>query len=569
MKLAGKVSLSPTGQLTTTFENTPQAPFENLELEFFGGERAPLATPALCRRPGEAGYQTLASFTPWSGNAAVPASTEFDITSGPNGGACPNPPGDESSSSLPFGPSLGSGMTNNDAGGFSELTTTLSRPSGDQNIQSVTLHYPPGISSLLAGVELCGEAQANAGTCGPESQIGETIVSVGVGGEPFTVTGGKAYITGPYEGAPFGLSLVTPATAGPFDLQEGRPVVVRAKIEIDPVTAALTVTTNTPAEGYAIPSIIEGIPLQIQHVNVLVNRPGFAFNPTSCAKMEVTGTINSAEGASSLVSDPFQATNCASLKFEPKTVLTTAAHASKKDGADLKFDIAYPKGAQGQDAWFKYAKFTLPKQLPARLTTIQQACLAATFEANPANCPPHSKIGEAVVHTQVLPVPLKGPIYFVSYGSAKFPDAVILLSGYGVNVRLTGETFIQGKTGVTSATFPNNPDVPFESIEVTLPTGEYSEFGANLPHESYDFCGQNLTMATEYKASNGLELHQNTPITITGCPKAKTNAQKLAAALKACHKDKSKGKRESCEHAARSKYGAKAAKSSKKKPKKK
>jgi hypothetical protein len=249
--------------------------------------------------------------------------------------------------------------------------------------------------------------------------------------------------------------------------------------------------------------------------------------------------------------------------------VTTAAQASKKDGASLKFDIAYPKGAQGTDAWFKYAKFTLPKQLPARLTTIQQACLAATFEANPNNCPPHSKIGEAVVHTQVLPVPLKGPIYFVSYGSAKFPDAVILLSGDNVNVRLTGETFIQGKTGVTSATFPNNPDVPFENIEVTLPTGEYSEFGANLPHESYDFCGQNLTMATEYKASNGLELHQSTPVTITGCPKAKTNAQKLAAALKACHKDKNKAKRESCEKAARNKYGAKASKSSKKKPKKK
>ena len=74
-------------------------------------------------------------------------------------------------------------------------------------------------------------------------------------------------------------------------------------------------------------------------------------------------------------------------------------------------------------------------------------------------------------------------------------------------------------------------------------------------------------MATEYKASNGLELHQNTPVTITGCPKAKTNAQKLAAALKACHKDKNKAKREGCEHAAHNKYGAKAAKSSKKRRK--
>jgi hypothetical protein len=185
--------------------------------------------------PGEAGYLTNASFAPWSGNAAFPASTEFDIDSGPNGGPCPNPPGDQGggggvgSNLLPFAPSLASGTTNNNAGSFSNLTTTLSRPSGDQNIQSVTLHYPAGLSGILTGVPLCPEAQANAGTCSEASEIGQTIVSVGLGGDPFTVTGGKVYLTEKYDGAPFGLSIVNPAKAGPFDLQEGRPVVVRAK----------------------------------------------------------------------------------------------------------------------------------------------------------------------------------------------------------------------------------------------------------------------------------------------------------------------------------------------------
>jgi hypothetical protein len=521
VKLPGEVSLNQTtGQFESTFKNTPQAPFENLELHFFGGERAPLSTPSHCGT-----YTTNASFTPWSGGTPVDSSSSFDITSGPGGGPCPG-------AALPFTATLHSSTSNINAGSFTPLSTTLGREDGNQNIQQVTLHYPPGLSGMITGVPLCAEEQANAGSCPEASLIGETTVSVGLGGDPYTVTGGKVYLTEGYEGASFGLSIVNPAVAGPYNLGK---VVVRARIEVNPVTAALTVTTGT------IPHILDGIPLQIKHVNVTVNRPNFTFNPTNCTPMPLTGTIASVEGASSLLSDPFQVTNCAALKFQPTFTVTTAAHATKTDGASLNFKISYPPGAMGADAWFKAAKFDIPKQLPARLTTIQQACLAATFEANPANCPKHSKIGEAIVHTQVLPVPLKGPVYFVSYGGAKFPDAIILLSGDNVNVRLTGETFINGKTGVTSATFPANPDVPFESIEVTLPSGEYSEFGANLPGKDHDdFCGQTLKMPTAFQAQNGLEIHQQTPVTIAGCPKAKKANKHSKANSKGKSKNKSK-----------------------------
>jgi hypothetical protein len=523
VKLAGEVSLTSSGQIVATFANNPQLPFEDAELHFFGGERAPLATPARC-----GAYTTSASFVPWTGNAAAAPSSTFDIASGPNGSACPG-------SSLPFSPSLTAGTTSNQAGGFSPFTMTMSREDGNQNLQSVQLHMPSGLEGVLSSVALCGEEQANAGTCGAESQIGETTVSVGLGGDPFSVKGGRVYITGPYDGAPFGLSIVNPAVAGPFNLGN---VVVRAKIEVDPRTAELTITTDSSGQ-YAIPTILDGIPLEIKHVNVTINRPGFTFNPTSCEKTEIGGNLASAEGSSQALAVSFQPTNCAVLKFTPSLSVKTAAYASKAKGASLQFKIAYPKGAMGTQSWFNEAKFDIPKQLPARLSTIQQACTATTFETNRAACPKHSIIGSAIVHTPILPVPLEGPVYFVSYGGAKFPDAVLVLKGYGLTIELHGNTFINGTTGVTSATFKALPDVPFESIEVNLPSGEYSEFGANLPAKAhFDFCGQKLTMPTFFKASNGLEIKQASPVTITGCtkPAKHKKARKKAKDHKATHK---------------------------------
>ena len=274
--IAGETCGVP-GQLVSTFENNPQLPFEDAELHFFGGERAPLATPSFCRDntpqyPGD--YTTNASFAPWSGGEAVNVQSHFKISSGPNGGPCPG-------ASLPFSPSLTGGALNLNAGAFSPFTATMSRKDGEQNLQSLEVHLPPGLSGVLTGVELCPEPQANEGKCGPNSLIGETTVSVGVGGDPYSVSGGKFYLTGPYNGsgactvgqsgcAPFGITFEVPAKAGPFDLKHNTQnpagedacdcVIVRGKIEINPPTTVLTITSNPPGTPDAMPTSIQASP---------------------------------------------------------------------------------------------------------------------------------------------------------------------------------------------------------------------------------------------------------------------------------------------------------------------
>ena len=500
VKLAGEVTLDGrTGQLVSTFLNTPQLPFEELNLELFGGADGSLSTPSRCGV-----YQTTASLTPWSDAPPVNPTSVFEITSGPKGSPCPG-------SSLPFAPSLVAGTTNNQAGAFSPLTTTISREDGNENIQAVSLHMPAGLSGLLTGVKLCEERQAEEGLCGPESLIGETTVSVGVGDHPYTVTGGKVFITGPYQGAPFGLSIATPAKAGPFDLEKNTPcdcVVVRAKVEVDPHTAVVTIASS------AIPHIIEGIPLQIKDVDVTVDRPGFEFNPTNCSPLAITGTISSIEGASSALSIPFQAANCATLKFAPNFSVSTSAHTSKADGASLTTKLVYPTAPQGTQANIAMTKVDLPKILPSRLTTLQKACLAVVFEASPESCPAASVVGHATVTTPVLPVPLTGPAYLVSHGGEAFPALTMVLKGYGVTIDLVGTTFIS-KSGITSTTFKTVPDTPFNTFELTLPEGKYSALAANG-----NLCKHKLVMPTAFVAQNGAEIKQETQIAVTGCPTA-------------------------------------------------
>jgi hypothetical protein len=517
VKVAGEVVPNPvTGQLVSTFKNTPQLPFETFELHFFGGDRAPLATPSKC-----GAYTTTAAVEPWTETGAVDSSSTFDVTSGPNGSACSDP--------LPFNPTLTVGTTSIQAGGFSPFEMTMSREDGEQPLQGIALHMPKGVSGTLSSVKLCGEQQADEGTCGPESLIGETIVSVGVGGDPYTVRGGKVYITGPYKGAPFGLSIVNPAKAGPYNLGQ---VIVRAKLEVNEETAAITVTTDD--EGpYKIPTIIDGIPLQIKHVNVNINRPGFTFNATNCNPLQITGDLLSTEGVTSTLQVPYQVTNCAVLAFKPKLEASTSGKASRAGGASLHVKLGYPAGPY--DANIAKVKVELPKALPSRLTTLQKACTAAVFDANPAACPAASIVGHATATTPVLPVPLEGPAYFVSHGGEAFPSLIIVLQGYGVTVHLVGSTFID-PAGVTSSTFKTVPDVPVGTFELMLPQGPYSALAAHG-----NLCKTKLAMPTEFVGQNGALIKTTTKIAVTGCPKAKKVSHKHRA--KKAKRAKKAGKR--------------------------
>jgi hypothetical protein len=234
------------------------------------------------------------------------------------------------------------------------------------------------------------------------------------------------------------------------------------------------------------------------------------------------------------LSVPFQVTNCAVLAFKPSLTASTVGKTSRADGASLTVKLGYPAGPY--DANIARVKVELPKGLPSRLPTLQKACLARVFEANPADCPAASIIGHATATTPVLPVALTGPAYFVSHGGEAFPSLIIVLQGYGATVDLVGSTFIS-KAGITSSTFKTVPDVPVGSFELTLPQGPVSALTAN----GANLCNSKLVMPTEFVGQNGVVLHQNTKIAPTGCGKTKKTVHKKATHKK--RKRKAKGRK--------------------------
>jgi hypothetical protein len=476
VRLKGQVNPNPvTGRLETVFLENPQQPFSNFILKLKSGPQAPLANP-LC---GAGQLDSL--FTPYTGYAAALSSTPFAVAA-----ACP----------APFTLSQSTQTSTPSAGSHTAYTFNLARADGHQYLSKVRTVLPPGVVGLIPSVTLCGEPQAQAGSCPSASQIGVAKVQVGAGSEPYPFEG-PVFLTGPYNGAPYGLSIPVPAVAGPFNLGT---VVTRAAISVDTYTGRVITTSS-------LPTIVKGVPLRLKNVSVLVNRPNFLLNPTNCGVLATDSTLTSTFGASQSLSSPFQVAKCNSLPFTPSFTASTDRHTSKRNGASLQVNVTQP----AKQANIRSVFTQLPIALPSRLTTLQKACPEATFAANPLGCSSESSVGTATAVTPTLPTPLTGPAFLVSHGGAAFPDLDIVLEGSGVRVILVGNTDI--KKGITSSSFAAIPDVPVSSFSLTLPTGPHSALGAVT-----DLCARPLIMPTTITAQSGAQIKQNTTMSVAGCP---------------------------------------------------
>ncbi|MBB4662125.1 hypothetical protein [Conexibacter arvalis] len=497
IKLRGHIKADPaTGQLATTFADNPELPFSRLSLRLDGGDRAALVNPSTCGVK----EATLAA-TGWAGSSPSSSST-FAI--------------DQGCAPAGFGPLLAAGTLNPAAGEFSPFALTVARQDGEQQLKAIkSVRLPEGLLGKVSSVPLCGEAQAAAGTCPESSRIGHVQIATGAGGSPIWVPEpGKAptgvYLTGPHGGAPYGMSIVVPAQAGPFDLGT---VVLRSALHIDRHTAAITAETDD------LPTILGGTPLNIREVRLILDRPGFMFNPTSCEAKSIDVQVRSVADVVANLRNRFQVGDCAALPFTPRVGLRVGKKGRTRPRITVPFKTVVQM-TPGQ-ANLRSVRVNLPRNINARLPVINNnACPLPDYEAG--KCPERLAVGSATAVTPVLRDPLRGKVYFVRNPARRIPDLVVALRGE-VDFDLVGKVSIP-RNLTLATTFDTVPDVPITKFTLNLVAGRNGPIGTigNLCAKSVRR-GMNAKLAI--LGQSGRAISRSQKIRIFGCRGVKAEAR--------------------------------------------
>ena len=490
LKLPGEIAADPgSGRLETVFTDNPQLPFENLHLELFGGSRAALRTPAC-------GTHTVtSSLTPWSGGADVHSSSSFQIDQGCGGG---------------FDPHLSAGARNPLAGATSPFSLRLWRDDGSQQLGGLQVTLPPGLSGYLKGIPYCpdsaltavsgelgtGRAQEASPSCPAASELGSVTVGAGAGPTPFYTSSGRAYLAGPYKGAPLSLAVVAPAVAGPFDLGS---VVVRNALHVDPETAQITAVSDP------LPTILHGIPLDLRDVRVNLDRPHFTLNPTSCNEKTVAATVTSSSGASATPSNRFQVGGCEALAFKPALAMKLKGKTNRGAHPALRALLRFPAlcGKKGHrrpcppSANIRRAVVALPHTEFLDQGHIRTICTRVQFAAGAgegSQCPKGSVYGYAKAYSPLLDKPLSGPVFLRS-SNHNLPDLVASLNGQ-IHVELAGRIDTDKHNGIRT-TFAVVPDAPVSAFVLYMKGGHKgllqnsTNVCASKPRARARFVGQN------------------------------------------------------------------------------
>ncbi len=507
-RLIGNVSADPnTGQLTTTFAENPQVPFESVKLQF-DKAKGVLTSPPICGP-----HKTTSTMEPWSTLASTTTPFDsFDLTTAPGGGPCP-----QTLAERPFNPGYSAGPRERKAGAFSPFELRIQRPDGAQELRRIDVKLPPGMVAKLRGLEYCSEeniaaASNRSGTsevaepsCPVSSFVGTAGIDAGSGPAPLHVDG-NVYLAGAYKGAPVSLVFLTPAVAGPFDLGT---VVVRVALYVDPETAQVNAVSDT------IPDVFGGVKLDIRAIGVSINRQRFTVNPTTCRESFLIASdifggganpANLANWFTSMQGSFFRATDCRALRFKPKFFTRIFGGRNQTQRAKNPKFRAILDARKG-DANVRRAALVLPRATILDQSHIRTVCTRAELASR--SCPKEAIYGYARAKSPLLNGVLKGPVYLVSSDDL-LPNLLADLRGQ-VDIRLRG--VISATRGRLKTVFFPTPDVAVDKFTLVMRGGN-----RGLLVNSENLCARQRFSFLNLRAQNSRQLKTaRHPLNVPAC----------------------------------------------------
>jgi hypothetical protein len=410
------------------------------------------------------------------------------------------------------------------AGAHADLTTSFALTQEPATIPTGSLHsladeLPPGLVGNANATPKCTIAQVTSpytDPCPQDTAVGVATVEVGFPGSPPNNT--ATFHTLVYNIAP---SVDEPAAFGiyPFltvrldtalrsdgdygitakatDITEGA-LVVDAEVTFWGVPSDHNGSANPGDPGYDVDDQ-SGRSFGGRSQSP---RVPFMSNPTLCDGSELSAslTVDSWQNIGAMDTATTTApamSGCDRLRFDPSiSVRPTNSRAGAPAGYEV--DLNVPQSASADS-------FATPALKDARVVfpagvTLSPAAAAGLgsctddqvglHSLGASSCPDSSKIGTLSISSPLLPGPLPGDV-FIGKPKPGDPYRVFFsLSGYGVRIKLEGRIDLDPTTGQITATFLDNPQLPFSNLHVEL------NGGPTAPLANPGSCGIKMTRSS-------------------------------------------------------------------------
>lgn len=413
----------------------------------------------------------------------------------------------------------------------------------DQSLRNVRVDMPRGLVGNPMAVPRCRHQEFKAMACSRASIVGvEALRYAAIGGTPVRTDAVPVYNLVPPQGvaARFAFQVasvvvmidMSVASDGDYHLVANlRDLATLLQIHGSKLTLwGVPADMNGPDDGNPDAKKFQD--------KSTYGRPGpgprrpFLSTPTQCGP-PLTTTISATSWqdpnsrAEAAYTPAAGFTGCDQLEFEPSIAVTPETRAAGQPSA-YEVDLTVPQ-ADDPDGLatpnLKDAVVALPTgvALSPSVASGLEACTddqLALDSTKAEACPDASRIGTVEIDTPVLDAPMKGSLYVGSQRSndpesGEMYRLFLTTYGSGVRIKLRGAIRIDKATGRITASFLDNPQLPFSTMSLRFKGGD------RAPLVNPTVCGTHAT-TTMLTSWGGQPATPTDSFTIDqGCPAGK------------------------------------------------